>query len=379
LLVRSAIAVAAAGAIAGVVVFQRRWKYVVIAMVAAPLTVAGLGAWTWRTFDVDGFRQPTYEGELRRAPQVLAAVQREIGSLDQVRDRVRTLSAEVQQLFTLSTRTRLGSAGDEVSILHVSDIHSNPLGLEIANELAREFDVAAVIDTGDLTSYGLPVEAQLRRLIRRFDVPYYFVPGNHDSVANQRALARAPNLTVVDDKVVRIKGIDVLGVGDVAFTADNAINHDELDARRRRAAPDVATLVRARHPDVLAVASLTLANDVAGDVPLVISGDVHRRTSTERDGTRLLTVGSTGATGLGSFTVDTSRPYEAEVLRFRDRELVAVDYVSLAGVGGDFTVDRHVFEPTTTTTTTTTSSTTVPTTTSSPGSTTTWTTTSTGT
>jgi predicted phosphodiesterase len=342
---RTALVTVVAGFVAGMVVFQRRWRYVLVAVAAAPLAVGALALWTWRDFDVDRFQQPTYEGELRRAPEVLAAVQRDIGSFGAVRDRVRTLSSEMQQLFALSTRTPAGSDAGEVRIVHVSDIHSNPLGLEIADQLAREFDVAAVVDTGDLTSFGLPVEGQLRRLVRRFSVPYYLVPGNHDSKTNQRALARAPNLTVVDGKVVRIKGVTVLGVGDVAFTADNKIDHDELDARRRRAAPRVAALVNADHPDVLAVASLTLAKDAAGDVPLAISGDVHRRTSHEEAGTLMLTVGSTGATGLGSFTVDTSHPYEAEILRFRDGKLTAVDYVSLTGVDGNFTVDRRVYGP----------------------------------
>ena len=45
-------------------------------------------------------------------------------------------------------------------ILHISGIHSNPLGLEVARQLAASFRVDAVLDTGDLTSFGLPVEAR---------------------------------------------------------------------------------------------------------------------------------------------------------------------------------------------------------------------------
>jgi hypothetical protein len=61
-----------------------------------------------------------------------------------------------------------------------------------------------------------------------------------------------------------------------------------------------------------------------------------------RDGSRLLTVGSTGATGLGSFTADSDLAYEAEILHFRRSALVAVDYVSLTGLGGSFVVDHTV-------------------------------------
>ena len=75
-------------------------------------------------------------------------------------------------------------------------------------------------------------------------------------------------------------------------------------------------------PDVLAVGGLDQAADVAGQVPLVISGDVHERTERVEGDTRFLTVGSTGATGLGSFTADAGNRYEAELLRFRGGRLV---------------------------------------------------------
>jgi hypothetical protein len=56
-----------------------------------------------------------------------------------------------------------------------------------------------------------------------------------------------------------------------------------------------------------------------------------------------LTVGSTGATGLGSFTVEADSRYEAELLRFRQGRLVALDYISMDGVSGAFTIDRTVY------------------------------------
>jgi hypothetical protein len=102
-------------------------------------------------------------------------------------------------------------------------------------------------------------------------------------------------------------------------------------------------MVQRDRPDVLAVAGLAMADQSVGQVPLVICGDVHERTEHEKDGTRLLTVGSTGATGLGSFTVEEGRPYEAEVLHFVGRRLATLDYVTVKGPSGAFTVDRVVY------------------------------------
>lgn len=94
-----------------------------------------------------------------------------------------------------------------------------------------------------------------------------------------------------------------------------------------------------------AVHDLRQAEQSTGSVPVVVAGHLHERTDEERDGTRLLTVGSTGATGLGSFTVETSEPYEAQVLRFRDGGLVAIDYLTVEGIGGDFTLERRLVVP----------------------------------
>ena len=81
-------------------------------------------------------------------------------------------------------------------------------------------------------------------------------------------------------------------------------------------------------------AHLTISASVTGDAPLVKSGD----------GTLVLTVGSTGATGLEEFTVETSRPYEAQVLRFREGRLIAIDYLTVQGIGGDFTLERRLVD-----------------------------------
>ena len=109
------------------------------------------------------------------------------------------------------------------------------------------------------------------------------------------------------------------------------------NANRDAQAPEVATSVARLHPDVLAVATVRQADDAVGDVPLVIAGNVHRRSERVEQGKRILTVGSTGATGLGVLTEQQDRPYEAEILRFRKGSLVVIDYVTFAGTTGDCT------------------------------------------
>ena len=333
-----------AGVIAGALLGGRRLPGALAGGAGAVLfTLAALFA-VWVGYRADSFREPRYTGALQRAPAVVGAVKREFGSLQGVRGRLEVLAGQISQLTDVATGPVPAADPSEVRILHISDIHLNPMGLELARNLANTFAVQAVIDTGDLTSFGLDAESRIGDLVDQFDVPYYFVPGNHDSPANRTALSHHRNITLLDGTVADIGGLRILGVGDPGFTGIDGITHREAVGMRVEHAGAVAEMVKQDEPDVLAVAGLALAGDVTGKVPLVICGDIHKRSEDVVGGTRLLTVGSTGATGLGSFTRDDDRPYEAEVLHFVHGDLKALDYVTVKGPSGAFTVDRVVYE-----------------------------------
>lgn len=339
-----AIVVVVAGAVVGGLIPGRRRRGVILGVAGAVLATSGTLALLWSTYDVDALRHPRYEGALSRAPAIVAAVEREFGDLGGVRGRVKVLAGQIAQLSRAATTPLPAVNPAEVRILHVSDVHLNPLGIEIANNLATTFNVAAVVDTGDLTSFGLPGEANIGSMLDTFPVRYYFVPGNHDSPANRAEIGAHPNVTILNGTAVDIEGVRILGYGDPGFTAYGGTTYATATDLRHAAAPDVARLVAAEHPSVLAVAGGALAEDSLGAVPLVIYGDIHRRSEQVEDGTRILTVGSTGATGLGSFTQSDDRPYEAEVLRFIDGKLIGLDYVTVHGISGNFTVDRVVYD-----------------------------------
>jgi Icc-related predicted phosphoesterase len=221
----------------------------------------------------------------------------------------------------------------------------NPLGLEIARQLAESFNVDAVLDTGDLTSFGYPVESRIGAIIEEFDVPYVFVPGNHDSDANRASLGEVSNVVLADEQIVRIGSVDLVGIADPTFTADNVTGSGEEARIKAALRRHVSTVARRLRPDLLAVHDQRIAEFAYGDVPLVVTGHLHERDSFLDDGTRVLVVGSSGAAGLESFTVDTDVPYESEILRFDRRgRLVAVDYITVRGLEGSFDIDRQLLE-----------------------------------
>jgi hypothetical protein len=343
LVLQSLAAAAVAGAVVGALLPRRRWLHVLLGALGGLAAVGIVQAWTWQQFEPRAFESPRFEGALERAPAALEAVKREVGSLSGVRDRLAHLSGQLDELVRTAADP-LGPAVDgDTRILHVSDVHLNPLGIELASSLAERFDVAAIVDTGDLTSFGLAGEDHIGDLVDQIPVPYFFVPGNHDSPANRRLLDQHRNITLLDGDVVDVQGVRILGVADPETTVAGGVTYDEAMVARRSHASQVAASVERLRPDVLAVGGLDQAAAVGGKVPLVISGDVHERTERFEDDTRFLTVGSTGATGLGSFTIDTGKRYEAELLRFRAGRLVALDYITFEGVTGAFTIDRTVY------------------------------------
>jgi len=332
------------GALTGALMPYRKWKYVLAAAAGGFLAVSTFFGLALVTFDPDGWDEPKYTGTLARAPDMLQAVNRSLGSLDNLRDRFEVASQRISDLVTLLARPLDDPAGGTKAILHVSDIHSNPLGVEVARQLARQFNVSAVIDTGDLTSFGHPVEARVGDLIEGFPVPYVFVPGNHDSIANRAELGRIEEVTFLDEETTTVGGLDVLGWADPTFTASNQITTEEGNTAREEEAALVAEAVEELTPDVLAVHDQRLAEESYGEVPLVVAGHTHERESRIEDGTIQLVVGSTGATGLGSFTIEADLPYEAQVIYFRDGLPSAVDYVSFTSLGSEFDIQRQVLE-----------------------------------
>src|SRR5439155_17681833 len=191
--------------------------------------------------------------------------------------------------------------GDEIRVLHISDIHLTPLGLTFAQELARAFHVDFVVDTGDLTSFGTPAESFILRFMSGFEVPYVYVRGNHDSPDLSQQMRRIPNVTVLDGGTKTIKGITVYGLGDPAFTPNKhlAVDDAQLADLVRSVGPRIAADLEAlpSPPTIVAVHDERMADDVAGIVPLVISGHFHVFAARERGGTIYLQSGSTGGAG----------------------------------------------------------------------------------
>jgi predicted MPP superfamily phosphohydrolase len=326
---------AALGTLFAAAARRRNLRRCVGASLSAIACVAATTVWTASLYDTGAFTKPKFTGLLSEAPETWRRVNTAIGHLSTLRGRLDAVASQIDALWSVPENM---DADQYTTILHVSDIHLNPVGVSLTAELADRFGVDAVIDTGDVTSFGLPFEADLYTSFLQQGVDYYVVFGNHDSQDNRNALSKV--LRPLDRRVETINGVTVLGYNDPTFTAkgdvDTAANERATDNARRH----LGELCAEHRPDVVVVHNPNLADAANSCAPLVIAGHLHEpQHYITSGGVRVSVSGSTGAGGVGQLAEENR--YEAELLRFeQDGTLVAVDVISLDPSDGQFEIER---------------------------------------
>jgi predicted phosphodiesterase len=350
LAIRAALVGIAGALIAGLLAFRTRWRLVAVSVGSAFVLLAASETAAYLTYRPEAFRQPTFSGSLALAPQLIGPVQSATDRIDLFREELARVVDGAARVYA-SIASSPSAGANEITVLHISDIHLSPLGMEFARQLASAFHVDFVVDTGDITSFGTPAEALILAEVPGFHVPYLFVRGNHDSAEIEDELRKVPNAVVLDGQTVVEYGLRVYGLGDPVFTPNKLAGLDDaaVAAKVRAVGPRIAADIAAqpRRPDIVAVHDDRMAEAVAGMTPLVISGHFHVASSRYVDGTLYLRVGSTGGAGANVYVPGHGVPLSAEILHFRPAQngeppmLVAWDLVSQSPTTGDITIRRN--------------------------------------
>lgn len=342
---RSLGVVLAGGAIAGLLIFRDRWRPVMVAIVASGLVFGGMAGVSWFTFKPEAFLTPTFSGSLSLAPRLVGPIRSAGGRIEDFRAELERLVGGAVSAYT-TIAARPPTTGAEIVALHISDIHLSPLGMDFAQRLASSFEVDLVLDTGDLTSFGSPLEQGIASRIEEFQVPYVFVRGNHDSALTVNEILAQPNAVVLQHEVQEVAGLRIYGAPHPLFTPTLARDYpdEEIEETVRAVGEVVAEQVGQLRPDLLLVHDDRMAEASVGLVPVVASGHFHETTARVVEGTILLRVGTTGAGGLDTFTAPQAIPLSAQLLYFDGdpAELVAWDTVQLDPITQDLTVRRHL-------------------------------------
>jgi predicted phosphodiesterase len=315
------------------------------------------------TVNPDAIAEPRYEGLLVNAPAVVGDARRIADNYGRYADQLSQLVSNVSRIYTTVSKLPVYEpAANTTRILHVSDLHLNPSAWGLIRTVVENFDIDAVVDTGDIVDWGSSAEETYVSAIAGVKVPYIYVRGNHDSAAIQAAIARQRNAVVLDDSLTTVGGVTIAGIGDPQFTPDKSAPAVPADADSPLlgSGEKLASTIRAsgQRVDIAMVHDPAMAPPLSGVVPLVLAGHLHKRevsmlaAPVPADGaaspdpspaptptgvvmpTRLMVEGSTGGAGLRGLQNEKATPLTLSVLYFDETHtLKAYDDIQLGGTG----------------------------------------------
>ncbi|MBX6378570.1 MAG: metallophosphatase family protein [Clostridia bacterium] len=313
------------------------------------MAAAALMALTYATFDATAFHQPTYTGALRAAPWAIALAQEGLAKARRLGEQMAVVATNLSELFERIERIEpAGVAGADATVLVVSDIHNNPVAMDLVDNVVATFRPSFVLDAGDLTDYGTAFEARGVIRLGSLGLPYAFAPGNHDSPTLLAQLRRLPNVVAFETpRVVTLADVPVLGGPDPSSRRPTPAlpTDEELQAQ---VAGMAEAMAHAHIPPVIAVAhNPQVARAFVGTVPVVVTGHTHRLDVHQEAGTVWINPGTTGAAGLRGLQAPEEVPYTL-VLLYLDRtddgwRVLATDLISLRNVQGTMVLERRAF------------------------------------
>jgi predicted MPP superfamily phosphohydrolase len=356
-------AVSLLGAMALAAVVYRSMRRVALCGGLSLLILGGTVAVAVATFRPAAIEEPRYDGLLSNAPAILGDARRIAGRYEQYREELQRMVQNVGRLYGSVSALPGGEADPYTTrVLHISDMHLNPTAWSVVQTVVEQFHIDLVVDTGDLTDWGTPMEANYVAAIGQLTVPYVFVRGNHDSAATAAQVARQPNALVLDNSAVSVDGLLIAGIADPRFTPDKSApgndpglgaRNDSIEAAAGQALGDGFASF-GRTPDLVLLHEPPAAGPLAGRCPLILAGHTHQRAVRWLDTpagaplaaphTLLMVQGSTGGAGLRGLETKQILPLAVSVLYFDfTRTLQAYDDIAVGGTGQtDVTLQRHL-------------------------------------
>jgi predicted phosphodiesterase len=347
-----ALGVLASALTCALVLFAARTKPRRAALVVGTLTVAMVcvGAWSVLAFDEGAFAQPTYHGALTYAPGLVSTVQKRLVTVGELQDKVSAVAGDLASYYgTPQIFASGGAMPGTIRVLHISDTHLDPVGGELAIQLADAFDVAFVLHTGDINIYGTSFEASAAVVALDSSRPLVFVPGNHDSPAIIRAFSALENVTVLENTSTVVADLRVFGVPDPVsrgFSVEPDKKQMELLADQAAGALWGSIVLTDVRPDIVALHNPAMQAPFAGMAPIVLSGHTHTASMSFQDDTWWLNAGTTGGIAFGG-PKGSQTAYSAAVLYYSEavpHRLVAIDRIEVNGATRETSLKRTTID-----------------------------------
>lgn len=337
---------------AGSLLFERKkLKPLLCGLTVGAMVFFVLIMGAFATFDVKGFQNPEYHGALAAAPWMMGLAEQAFVKLDTLGEQLEIMAENFYLLFEkVNSMQTLGTAEGILKVLHVSDYHNNQAALKFVSQVVRSFDVDFVIDTGDFTDYATPIEAQLLTFLEEIPVPYIFIAGNHDSPAIIQKISQFPQVQVVSEGIIHIKGLKILGLNDPASLTNNITSPEQETINLyQQKLLNLWENNKDNPPHILAIHNYRIGKVLAGKVPIIVHGHDHQFKIYNDDTTLVIDAGTTGAAGIRGLQATKEIPYTVALLHFQsingEYKLSAVDSIKIFNLQSGFILERKILEP----------------------------------
>ncbi len=315
---------------------------------------ASLLGLTLATYDINAFERPQYRGIVEAAPWMIGLMQESLVRVEELGEQIQILASNLYFAFQrIDELKTIGLLEAKLTVLHVSDIHNNPVAYNFARQILESFPVDFVIDTGDLTDWGTPLEAEIVNRIQNLNVLYVFTSGNHDAPDVLERLRQTKNVVLIDNGEKEVHGLRIAGIGDAA-----ALSYSPESAPINKLA-DTARWINEQYqekespPHIFGVHNHRIASAIEpGIFPVVLYGHNHIQSILQRDSSVYINAGTTGAAGIRGLQSRDSIPFSLALLYFAfnnetaDYQLIAVDGIEVQGLEASISLNRIFITPT---------------------------------
>lgn len=304
------------------------------------------------TYDVQAFKEPEYEGVIGMAPSVMDFASKTLNNLDLIKQNTDLVVVNLRKLFTSADSLLVMADPQEqsqaVKVLLVSDLHSNPVGIEFVKSMTQNFHVDLIINAGDLTDLGTEAEAESIGGLRDIQIPQLFAAGNHDSPATIKIISAFEQVKVLDGQMVTASGLKVLGFPDPLSSSEalDYQNDEEGQAVLDREAVRIkAEVKRQGRPDILVVHNCSLGRELISSALLTVSGHDHKLSVMQQGQSLFIDPGTTGAAGIRGLYSEAGREYSAAVAyMIPNKGVIAVDQIEYSPVSNQFSLQRKLVQ-----------------------------------
>jgi predicted phosphodiesterase len=340
------------GGAAGVYfLFSKENKSVLVGGVMGFLILSLLLFSLYISYDADAFLTPQYEGALAAAPWAFGLLEETLAKVTTLGEQLEVIASSVYLLFErIEFLEPLGLVEGERKILHVSDIHNNPAAFNFIEQVVRSFTVDFIIDTGDISDFGTPLEAELALRVGALGVPYIFIPGNHDSPDIVNTLAALPGVFVLEVGSVEVAQVRVAGIRDPSsLSTAMAVPSDAvLDGYARSLQEYIEE--SGVLPDIVAAHHPRIVSRFIGLVPILLTGHTHSMDISQVEGSVIINAGTTGAAGIRGLQAAREVPFSLVLLHLnrntRDDwgwKLTATDTIKVFQFQSGFSLSRTLY------------------------------------